>query len=347
MIELLDAGAFLERGRDLPVVDVRSPLEFQKGHIPGAYNLHLFDDDERALLGYLYVQKSQEEAIQKGLQIAGMRLDHYLDRAVRLAPGRKICVHCWRGGMRSQSFAELLSERGFDVVLLRGGYKSYRTLVTAAFATQLPLIVLGGMTGSGKTRILKALATKGFQVIDLEGLAHHKGSVFGAMNQGTQPVSQQFENDLYEVWHTLDLRKPVLIEDENYDIGQVKLPYALWQQIRTAPLLEIRVPQDRRIHALMEEYSAQHDELLIEGIRRILRRLGSEAANQAINAVIEKQYRQATEILLDYYDKSYLASIDKRPASRIFSRELSGNLSEEDVSIMENTIHDIFHGFYV
>lgn len=338
MIHILDADTFNKAVNELPLIDVRSPLEYQKGHIPGAENIFLFDDDERALLGFLYVKKSPEEAIQKGRELANSRLERYIEAASDIASEKKVCIYCWRGGMRSNSFAELLSQNGYEVNLLKGGYKSYRSLVIGAFSVQAPLIVMGGMTGSGKTRLLKELSAADVQIIDLEHLAHHKGSVFGAMNQPEQPTSQQFENDLYEVWRRLDFKQPILVEDENYDIGTVKLPYALWQQMREAPMLEVRVSHEHRVASLVAEYAAQDDRLLASGIRRIEKRLGAGNAQRAMSAINEKDYRLATEILLDYYDKSYHASIEKRNAARVFVVDISDSQQSGRVKLLKSEI---------
>jgi len=338
MIHILDADEFNKTVNELPLIDVRSPVEYQKGHIPGAENIFLFDDDERALLGFLYVKKSPEEAIQKGMELANSRLERYIEAVNAIAPLKKVCIYCWRGGMRSNSFAELLSQNGFEVNLLKGGYKSYRSLLIEAFSVRAPLIVMGGMTGSGKTRILKELSGADVQIIDLENLAHHKGSVFGAMNQPEQPTTQQFENDLYEIWSRLDFKQPILVEDENYDIGTVKLPYALWQQMREAPMLEVRVSHEHRIAALVAEYAAQDDRLLASGILRIEKRLGSANAQRAMSAITEKNYRLATEILLDYYDKSYHASIEKRNAARVFVVDISDSQQSGRVKLLKSEI---------
>lgn len=338
VLEPTDIGGVVNR---LPVIDVRSPLEFSRGHLPGARNVYIFDDDERALLGYLYVKKNPEEAIRKGTELANGRLNQYLTATEEIAPQHEVAVYCWRGGMRSHSFAELLSQNGFRVHLLKGGYKAYRQHLLQSFAQPLSLIVLGGMTGSGKTRLLRRLAVAGVQVLDLEGLACHKGSVFGAMSQESQPTSQQFENNLFEALSRFRKDQLIVVEDENLDLGAVRLPFTLWQQMREAPLLQLTIPRASRIRALIAEYSAVDDDLLLAGIKRLERRLGLEKAQQAIDAVQNANYLLATDLLLTYYDASYLASIRKRDASTVYTIDLSGEEREDDVLRLIQTIRRI------
>ncbi len=336
------AEEFYRDHAGLALIDVRSPVEYNKGHIPGANNIFLFNDDERALLGFLYTKRSPDEAIQKGMELANSRLEQYVEAAIALAPAKVVRVYCWRGGMRSHSFAELLSSNGFEVYLLTGGYKDYRNMILTAFTKELPIIVLGGMTGSGKTDMLHYLAKKDIQLIDLEGLAHHKGSVFGGVNEHKQPLTQQFENDLFEVWSTLDSSKAVLVEDENFSIGSVRLPLSLWQQIRQAPLIHLQIPRELRLQNILSVYAGQQDELLIEGAQRLERRLGNELSRKAEQSIRDKNYRIAAEILLDYYDKSYLASIAKRNPDSIFEISLEGKQNREEIDSLISCIEDIY-----
>ena len=343
MISVLNPNDFYAVAKALPLIDVRSPLEFSSGHIPGARNIFLFDDDERALLGYLYVKKDPEEAIRKGRELANGRLNSYLDAVGRHAPAREVAMYCWRGGLRSQSFAALLSEHGFSVSLLKNGYKAYRNEVQQAFARPLPLIVVGGMTGSGKTKLLQSLAAKGHQVLDLESLACHKGSVFGAVGQGEQPTTQQFENNLYDVLLSFNPDRTILVEDENIDLGTVRLPGPLWHQIRRAPMVQVGIPRAVRIQSLVDEYAAVDDALLQEGIRRIERRLGHERARHAAQAVTERNYERAADLLLVYYDEAYANSIRKRNHQEVYSVSLSGDVTPKDLQQLGDVIRGLAH----
>jgi tRNA 2-selenouridine synthase len=254
-------------------------------------------------------------------------------------------VYCLRGGMRSHSFADLLSAHGFEVFLLSGGYKSYRNVVLPSFYHCPSLIVLGGTTGSGKTEMLHRLADTGTQVLDLEGLARHKGSVFGGMSEEKQPTTQQFENLLFEAWRRLDPAKPVIVEDENHDIGSVKVPHVFWLQIRRAPMIRLDVPLIARLQYLVSIYANKQDELLIRGVWRIEQRLGNAMATQAEKAILEKDYPLAAAILLNYYDKYYLNSIEKRKSASVFPVQLSGQQTAEEVESLTKLIADIHQNY--
>jgi tRNA 2-selenouridine synthase len=177
MVKQLSVEEFLEKAQSLPIVDVRSPGEYDHAHIPGAVSIPLFDNDERALVGTKYKNAGKDSAVLLGLDLVGPKLAGFVKQSKKLNPQHKeVLVHCWRGGMRSGSFAWLLDTAGLTASTLVGGYKAYRNAVLSAFAEPRNLIILGGKTGSGKTDILKELARQGEQIIDLEGLAHHKGS---------------------------------------------------------------------------------------------------------------------------------------------------------------------------
>jgi len=185
MVQKVEVEEFLSLARQYPVFDVRSPGEYQHAYIPGAYNLPLFTDEERKLVGTLYKQDSREQAIKAGLDYFGLKMRKMVEE-VEAMNSKTVLVHCWRGGMRSAGVAWLLDLYGFKVYTLVGGYKSFRKWVLARFEKPYPFQVVGGYTGSGKTELLKELATKGHTIIDLEGIAHHKGSAFGALGEAAQ-----------------------------------------------------------------------------------------------------------------------------------------------------------------
>jgi tRNA 2-selenouridine synthase len=346
MIPSLGIDEFLHKAGHWPVIDVRSPSEFSKGHIPGAVNICLFNDKERALVGTLYNKNSREIALNKGIELISPRLDHLVKMSFEAAPGKNALIHCWRGGERSASFAFLLQTAGMTVNTLQGGYQSYRQKVVNAFNEPAPLIILGGMTGSGKTRYLKMLAGKGFQVIDLEEMAHHKGSVFGGIGQKDQPTTEQFQNDLFHKWTRLDYTKVILIEDENMDIGAVKLPVNLYHRIRNAPLINLQSKNTVRAVQLAKEYNHNNDDELIAATRRIERRLGNEHMKNILEAIAQKDYLKAASALLVYYDKSYLASIAKRSASLVFPVPVHEDQEEKNLRNIMKSTNDILQSFY-
>jgi len=307
----LTPAEFIKSSEFIPVVDVRSPKEFAQGHIPGACNIPLFSDEERAMIGITYTRSGNRNAIMKGLEIVGPKLKEYVQEANKIAPGGELLLHCWRGGMRSEAMAWLFDFSGLKAHVLEGGYKSYRRFIHESFKSGPELKVLGGMTGSGKTEILKYLYDAGEQVIDLEGLANHKGSAFGGLGQESQPTSEQFENELANHWIALNPEKPVWIEDESLNIGKVILPDVLFKKMQEAVLVYVDVPFDIRVDRLMEEYGHFKGEELIPIIHHISRRMGGDVAKRAIVCVQNGHIKQAISIVLEYYDKTYQYSLSR------------------------------------
>ncbi len=315
----LPVSEFLEQAQTLPIIDVRSPGEFAHAHIPGAVSMPLFDDDERAQIGTTYKRAGKDAAVLQGLDMVGPKMSAFVRQARKLNPkGKQVLVHCWRGGMRSGSMAWLLNTAGLEANTLTGGYKAYRNALLTSFAEPHTLIILGGKTGSGKTDILKQLAAQGEQVIDLEGLAHHKGSSYGAIGQLPQPSSEQFENFVYEQWRQLDPNKVVWLEDESRHIGRCYIPIPLWQQMRAAPVAFLDIPRAVRVQRLVEEYTGIDHSLLVEATQRIERRLGGLAAKQALAALEQQDYATVADLTLVYYDKAYLHGLGERDSTRVF-----------------------------
>jgi len=304
MSHIITIDAFLERAKQTPVVDVRSPAEFAQGHIPGAYNLPLFDNDERAEVGALYKQKGRILAIQRGLELTGPKMRRFTDFALHLK-SPELLVYCWRGGMRSAAMAWLFETVGIGCFTLEHGYKAYRNRVLADFARPLRLALLGGFTGGGKTEILHALRLAGAQVLDLEALAHHKGSAFGGIGQGAQPSSEQFENLIAAQCAQIDPQQTLWVEDESRNVGRCAIPLPFWEQMRRAPLIYVDTPRPQRTDRLMQEYATLDPELLCAAIKKIEKRLGFDRCKEACEACLNGNRRLALEICLDYYDKAY------------------------------------------
>lgn len=308
----------------LPIIDVRSPLEYEKGHIPKAKNIALFSNDERAHVGTVYKQQSKKKAIELGYSYVEPKLDQFILEANKVAPNNSVIIHCWRGGMRSQSFAEHLTANGFENVrVIEGGYKSYRNYVLKYFETPFHLKILGGYTGSGKTEILHELQKQGEQVVDLEGLAHHKGSAFGGIGQGEQPTVEQFQNDLFSQFSQLDLKKTIWLEDESNNIGKIVLPTSLYAQMKTADLLFLETPKAERAKHLVSGYADYEDRFLADGVKRISKRLGGLRTQQALAHLANKNYYDVALMTLDYYDKYYSRSLQKKSPSKIKTLKLA------------------------
>ena len=318
---------FIKVSRDLPIIDVRTPAEFSDGHITGAINIPIFSNEERAIVGTKYKQESRDTAIAKALEYIAEKTDHYFDELQKLVESKEICIYCWRGGFRSEGMGHLFQTAEKKVYRLHGGYKAYRNFVLDSFKIKYKLIVIGGMTGSGKTEILEEIGKTNEQMLDLEGIANHKGSAFGALGQADQPTTQQFENDLAAQLSKFDFQKNIWLEDESRMIGRVKIPDDLFSQIRTTTVIKIEVSKDNRINRLIKDYANFNKPDLINSITNISRRLGGLNTKLAIEAIEENDYYKATNIILDYYDKTYTYGLEKRKDQTV----LSLKLDEDDV----------------
>lgn len=310
-MKYLEVEAFLKNTRKFPLIDVRSPGEYQKGHIGGAINIPLFSDRERAIVGTVYAREGQQEAILRGLQIVSPKLEDFKSLAKKIADKGQLLVHCWRGGMRSEKMALLFEKTGLNCFVLRGGYKAYRTKLRGDFTEIRKLVVLEGPTGSGKTEILKNMAEMGAQIIDLEGLARHRGSTFGWIGQKEQPTTAQFQNDIYQQLLMLDNDKPIWVEGESLKIGKVTLPETLWERMNNAEIVNIELDKNVRRQRIVEEYGRFSRGDLLASLQKIRPGLGNLNYSLVSKAITEDELPEAVDILLGYYDKSYLYSLKK------------------------------------
>lgn len=295
---------FLELSNNTPIIDVRSPAEYEQAHIPGALSLPLFSNEERATVGTIYKQKGKVKAVKAGLEIVGPKLVSFTKFALSLN-SESILVHCWRGGMRSASMAWLLETVNLKCNILEGGYKSYRTYVREQLEKSYNIILLGGFTGSGKTDLLQILDENGRQIIDLEAIAHHKGSAFGAIGQTAQPTTEMFENLLYQNLSKLDPTKPIWVEDESHNIGKDFIPEPFWLQMRKSPLVVVDATFEQRLERLVRDYGGFPAQNLIDSIQKIEKRLGYDKCKLALEACKSNNLKAAAEICLIYYDKAY------------------------------------------
>jgi tRNA 2-selenouridine synthase len=311
-IEKLSAEEFIFKGDQAVILDVRSPGEFANGHIPGAHSFPLFTNEERAKVGTLYSKSGKEAALFAGLDIVGLKMSAFVKKAKALAPDKNVLVHCWRGGMRSASIAWLLEFSGFDVKLLEGGYKSYRAYIRESFTRPAKIVILSGRTGSGKTDVLKELKILGEQVLDLEGLANHKGSVFGHIGQKEQPSNEQFENDLADIWRKLDFNREIWIEDESHSIGNIFIPNTLFLSMKNAPIIRMNIPLRYRVERLIKEYAGIDDEGLNFDLMKLTDSLGKLAVKEMTDMINEKNYELFALKILEYYDKRYDFGYNKK-----------------------------------
>jgi tRNA 2-selenouridine synthase len=316
-LKKIDVSAFLELAENIPVIDVRSPSEFLSGHVPDAVNIPLFDDKEREIVGTKYKREGRISAILEGLRLTGPSMFRKLEVALKETKEGRLLVHCWRGGMRSESMAWLFSQGDILTGVLEGGYKAYRHHVLESLSEKRKMIVLGGMTGSSKTHILRFLRENGEQVIDLEALANHKGSAFGSLGQPPQPTTEQFANNLYKEWNKLDKKTPFWVEDESRNIGTVFIPDGLYGNMQDTRAIILTMNVKTRLPRLMEEYSVYPAEALKISIQKISKRLGGDNTKDAIAAVEAGDIAKAIEISLHYYDKAYTYGLAKKKSENL------------------------------
>ena len=342
--EKIHIEQFLELAKQHPVLDVRSPGEYIHAHIPGAYSLPLFTDEERKIVGTAYKQESREQAIKLGLDFFGVKMRKMVEEVESLVVSHKsgvnpavensqltthdsrlVLVHCWRGGMRSGAVSWLLDMYGFKVYTLVGGYKKFRNYVLDTFKLPFQFKILGGYTGSGKTELLKSLKEKGETVIDLEGLANHKGSAFGNIGMPEQPGQEMFENLLSWELRAISCEQKVesskapfwglggiWLEDESQRIGRVNIPHELWKTMRHSPVYFLDIPFEERLRHIVQEYGQLEAEKVEEAIGRISQKLGNLNAKTASLLLKEGKITESFDILLKYYDKLYFKSLHNR-----------------------------------
>jgi tRNA 2-selenouridine synthase len=322
-IKKINIEEFLSLAQTHAVIDVRSPGEYTQAHIPGAYSLPLFSDEERKKVGTAYKQQSREAAIKIGLDFFGVKMRRMVEQAEKIIENEKlriknygdqqiILIHCWRGGMRSMAVAWLLDLYGFNVYTLAGGYKRYRNWVLAQFTSTYRFKIVGGYTGSGKTLLLHELEKNGHAIIDIEALANHKGSALGGLGKGTQPRQEMFENLVAGELSKHGNEKTIFVEDESQRIGDIQIPMALWYMLRESRVLFLDIPFEERLNYLTAEYGLQPKEKLVNAIMRIQKRLGGLETKNAINFLLEDNFKESFRILLRYYDKYYLKGLHNR-----------------------------------
>ncbi len=327
--KLIALSEFFELRKTLPMIDGRSEGEFEQSHIPGAINLPILNNAERVVVGTLYKEQGSEAATLKGFELVGPRFHEIQKQAISLFPDKKILVYCWRGGMRSQILSWLLSMVGFEVFRLKGGYKTYRSYSFELVRSDVNLIVLAGRTGTGKTRLLKKLEETGAQILDLEGLANHKGSSFGSIGQLPQPSVEQFENLMAERLMQLDPNQITWVENESRKIGRLILPDRFYDQMLEAPLIDIHRSESERIKLIAEEYGELPQDDLLQAVIRLKKKLGGLRTSQAIGAILEGNHEDWISNLLLYYDKAYDFDLDKHVSKNTISLNLEG-ISESD-----------------
>ncbi len=300
------------------IIDARSESEYALDHLPGAVNWPTLNDEERKLIGTMYVQVNQFEAKKRGAALAARNIAAHIEREVIDKPRDwRPLAYCWRGGKRSGSLSLVLAQIGFRVTLVEGGYKAFRAAMLDDIPKQVARLqfqVVCGTTGSGKTRLLRALADAGAQVLDLEALANHRSSVLGAIPGVPQPTQKHFDSLVWDALRGFDSARPVFIESESKKVGNVAVPTSLVDSMRNSQCLDLRLPLDQRVGLLLEDYDffvkdqahfcRRLDALIEIRGRAVVQAWKEQVGNGDVNAVVQ-------ELLTLHYDPVYLQSMQR------------------------------------
>lgn len=331
-VQTIEAKQILDLAKTHCLIDARSPSEFAVGHIPGAVNVPILDDNQRHEVGICYKQKGNAAAVELGFQLAGGEFADKIRTANTLAQGRCVVVYCWRGGQRSTILSWLLSNAGLKIQRLEGGYKAFRQYANHFFSRSYALMMITGKTGSGKTEILQSLAQAGHNVIDLERLANHRGSAFGGINMPPQPTQEHFENCLaFELAQMSS--GDVWVEGESRFIGKVRIPDDFFTQMQNCASIQIELPLASRMRRVLEEYGHYDREILKEKTQSITKRMGGDNVKICLEALDQGDMHGWVMPLLEYYDKTYLHGIE--------SRLISPKMLDVDGMDMEKIIAEI------
>lgn len=325
-------------------VDMRSPSEYQSGHIPGAVNIPLFSDEERTVVGTTYKQISAEDAKQQGLTFVSSKLPAIVEQIRQLCQeGRKGVIYCWRGGMRSRSVVSILDIMGVNAFQLQGGYKAFRRHILDSltnFSLQPAVIVLCGSTGVGKTTLLTMLAARGIPVLDLEKLANHRGSAFGHVGLGRPMTAHKFDSALLAALRELNHHPFIVVECESKRIGNVYLPDVLYQAMQYGPKVLLTARLDIRIDRLIAEYTdlvTDHQSVLAGSIESLRAKLGNKKTDRLLDDLSAGRIRDVVRVLLsDYYDPLY--GYETADASRF-----TAVISADDLSAAATNIEELIN----
>jgi len=315
--------------------------------MPNSINIPLFDNDERSIIGTIYKKEGRKKAVLEGLKFFEKKLDFLLDNFFRNIDSYKnnlennnneffIRIYCSRGGMRSQSIAWLLEKYNFIPVTLNGGYKTYRRWVLDSFSRKWNIVIIGGKTGTGKTRLLSLLEKYEYQIIDLERFACHRGSTFGGLGMKEQPSNEQFENKIAEKLNCFKRFNNIFVEAESANIGKCKIPHEFFNQMKTSRRIEILRSESNRLDELIDTYSVYKKEELQESVLRIKKRLGPQRTKIALESINNEKWDLVCRSVLDYYDKCY--EYEKVGKENIKLLDLTDKKYDEEILELINNV---------
>ena len=299
------------------LIDVRSPEEYYKGHMPNSISIPIFNNEERSIIGKKYKYSGRENAVREGFKIIENKIDKIINKFIlikkefqistidKTANDTYIKIYCARGGMRSQSMLWLLEKFHYPCITLNGGYKTYRNWVLNIFKDKQKIIVIGGKTGTRKTKILEKLKALGYQILDFENLANHRGSSFGGLGMKEQPTNEQYENLIAEDLNKFNKKKIIFVEAESANIGKNRIPHELYKQMKNSKRIEIIRNEKIRIKELINTYSKYKKNDLKESVLKITKRLGPQRTKSAINSIDNEDWENVCKSVLDYYDRCY------------------------------------------
>ena len=316
------------------LIDVRSPDEYYKGHMPNSINIPIFNNEERSVVGKKYKISGREIAVREGFKIIENKIDKLLKEFILIkkeflistidnySNDNNIKIYCARGGMRSQSMLWLLEKFNYPCITLNGGYKTYRNWVLYRFKDKQKIIVIGGKTGTRKTKILNKLKSLDYQILDFESLANHRGSSFGGLGMKEQPTNEQYENLIAENLHKMNKDNFIFVEAESPNIGKNRIPNELFKQMNNSKRIEIIRSESIRIKELINTYSKYQKNDLKESVLKISKRLGPQRTKSAIVSIDNEDWENVCKSVLDYYDRCYEHELKDKQDVRILDMKL-------------------------
>ena len=316
------------------LIDVRSPDEYYKGHMPNSINIPIFNNEERSIIGKKYKIYGREVAVREGFKIIENKIEKLIKKFIcikneyiisnidKFSIDNDIRIYCARGGMRSQSMHWLLDKFDYPCITLNGGYKTYRNWVLSNFEQKQKIIVIGGKTGTRKTKLLNKLKTLDYQILDFESLANHRGSSFGGLGMKDQPTNEQYENLIAEELYKFNKKDYIFVEAESPNIGKNRIPHELYKQMKISKRIEIIRDEKIRIRELINTYSQYQKNDLKESVLKISKRLGPQRTKFAIYSIDNEDWENVCKSVLDYYDRCYEYELKDKVNVKILDMKL-------------------------